>query len=82
MNGQYVNGKPIDVSYAYKKDSKSGEKHGSIAERVLAANKPTFNPTHNPQRMQESFTNQDMASASIYMTAKDIAQSSATGGWQ
>jgi splicing factor 3B subunit 4 len=40
MNGQYVSGKPIEVSYAYKKDTK-GERHGSVAERVLAANRPT-----------------------------------------
>ena len=39
MNGQYLEGKPIDVSYAYKKDS-NGEKHGSMAERVLAQNRP------------------------------------------
>ncbi|CDW74987.1 splicing factor 3b subunit 4-like [Stylonychia lemnae] len=41
MNGQYLCGKPIDVSYAYKKDS-TGEKHGTLAERVLAYNKPTI----------------------------------------
>ena len=35
MNGQYLEGKPIDVSYSYKKDS-HGEKHGSVSERVLA----------------------------------------------
>ena len=40
MNGQYISGKPIDVSYAYKKDTK-GERHGSVAERILAANRPT-----------------------------------------
>lgn len=45
MNGQFVSGKPVDVSYAYKKDTK-GERHGSIAERILAANRPNtmFNP--------------------------------------
>ena len=42
MNGQYLCGKPIDVSYAYKKDvGVAGEKHGSLAERVLAYNRPT-----------------------------------------
>ena len=51
MNGQYMCNRPIDVSYAYKKDTKSGERHGSISERVLAANKPTFNPAHNPTRI-------------------------------
>jgi splicing factor 3B subunit 4 len=40
MNGQYISGKPIEVSYAYKKDTK-GERHGSVAERILAANRPT-----------------------------------------
>mmetsp|Transcript_15849 Transcript_15849/g.24386 ORF Transcript_15849/g.24386 Transcript_15849/m.24386 type:complete len:132 (+) Transcript_15849:239-634(+) len=35
MNGQFLEGNPIDVSYAFKKDSK-GERHGSLAERVLA----------------------------------------------
>jgi len=39
MDGQYLCGKPIDVSYAYKKDA-GGEKHGGLAERVLAFNKP------------------------------------------
>ncbi|ORY04803.1 hypothetical protein K493DRAFT_275531 [Basidiobolus meristosporus CBS 931.73] len=36
MNGQYLANKPISVSYAFKKDGK-GEKHGSAAERLLAA---------------------------------------------
>jgi splicing factor 3B subunit 4 len=40
LNGQYISGKPIEVSYAYKKDTK-GERHGSVAERILAANRPT-----------------------------------------
>jgi hypothetical protein len=31
------------VSYAYKKDNATGEKHGSMAERVLAYNKPNSN---------------------------------------
>lgn len=39
MNGQYISGKPIEVTYAYKKDTK-GERHGSVAERILAANRP------------------------------------------
>ncbi|EKU20233.1 splicing factor 3B subunit 4, partial [Nannochloropsis gaditana CCMP526] len=36
MNGAYLGGRPICVQYAYKKDSK-GERHGSQAERLLAA---------------------------------------------
>ncbi|XP_045394515.1 splicing factor 3B subunit 4-like [Lemur catta] len=39
MNGQYLCNRPITVSYAFKKDSK-GERHGSIAERLLAAQNP------------------------------------------
>lgn len=48
MNGQYISGKPIDVQYAYKKDTK-GERHGSVAERILAANRPTnlYSPIFN-----------------------------------
>lgn len=36
MNNQYLCNKPISVSYAFKKDG-NGERHGSPAERLLAA---------------------------------------------
>ncbi|KAH3761173.1 splicing factor 3B subunit 4 [Pelomyxa schiedti] len=36
MNNQFLCNRPITVTYAYKKDSK-GERHGSQAERLLAA---------------------------------------------
>jgi splicing factor 3B subunit 4 len=36
LNGQYLAGRPISVAYAIKKDSK-GERHGTEAERLLAA---------------------------------------------
>ncbi|WVQ73960.1 hypothetical protein IAR50_003541 [Cryptococcus sp. DSM 104548] len=36
MNGQFLGGKQITVQYAFKKDGK-GERHGSEAERMLAA---------------------------------------------
>ena len=36
MNGQFLCGNVITVKYAMKKDGK-GEKHGSAAERALAA---------------------------------------------
>jgi splicing factor 3B subunit 4 len=39
MNGQFLCNQPISVTYAIKKDSK-GERHGSAAERLLAANNP------------------------------------------
>ncbi|KAG0329914.1 hypothetical protein BGZ99_010025 [Dissophora globulifera] len=45
MNGQILANKPITVGYAYKKDGK-GERHGSAAERLIAAqgrkNQPTM----------------------------------------
>ena len=41
MNSQFFGNKVINVQYAFKKDSK-GERHGSHAERLLAANRPTF----------------------------------------
>jgi len=40
MNGQFLSNRAIHVSYAYKEDTK-GERHGSAAERLLAANRPT-----------------------------------------
>ncbi|XP_025081744.1 splicing factor 3B subunit 4-like [Pomacea canaliculata] len=39
MNGQYLCNRPITISYAFKKDTK-GERHGSAAERLLAAQNP------------------------------------------
>ncbi|KAL0480798.1 splicing factor 3B subunit 4 [Acrasis kona] len=40
MNNMYLAGRQITVDYAFKKDSK--EKHGSKAERLLAANNPVL----------------------------------------
>lgn len=39
MNGQYLANRPIVVQYAFKKESQ-GERHGSQAERLLAASQP------------------------------------------
>ncbi|CAD7925986.1 unnamed protein product [Amoebophrya sp. A120] len=39
MNGQFLANSPINVSYAYKKDTR-GERHGDAAERLIAAYKP------------------------------------------
>lgn len=36
MNGQYLGGRPISLSYSFKKDGQKGERHGSAAERRLA----------------------------------------------
>lgn len=43
MNGQYLCNRPIVVQYAYKKDT-PGERHGSQAERLLAASQPKTRP--------------------------------------
>lgn len=37
LNGQFLLNKNITVDYAIKKDSKNGERHGTAAERLLAA---------------------------------------------
>lgn len=36
MNGRFLCNRPISISYAFKKDGK-GERHGTAAERLLAA---------------------------------------------
>lgn len=36
MDSQFISNKQIHPSYAYKKDTTNGEKHGSDAERLLA----------------------------------------------
>ena len=36
MNNQFLMNKPVNVGYAFKKDGK-GERHGTPAERLLAA---------------------------------------------
>lgn len=39
MNGQYFCNRSIAVSYAYKNDGTKSERHGTAAERLLAANR-------------------------------------------
>ncbi|KAJ3343795.1 Splicing factor 3B subunit 4 [Entophlyctis luteolus] len=50
MNGQYLMNKPITVSYAFKKDGQ-GERHGSAAERLLAAQARKNAPSQMPNRL-------------------------------
>ena len=51
MNGQFICNRPINVTYALKKDS-SGERHGTPAERLLAAKFPaTAAGTRRPHTM-------------------------------
>ncbi|PFH35320.1 RNA recognition motif-containing protein [Besnoitia besnoiti] len=47
MNGQFICNRPIHVSYAYKKDTR-GERHGSAAERLLAASRPQITNPNAP----------------------------------
>jgi len=49
MNGQFLSGRPISVSYALKKDSKI-ERHGTAAERLLAGNNPNLRPPVRPHQ--------------------------------
>ncbi|XP_057306959.1 splicing factor 3B subunit 4-like [Hydractinia symbiolongicarpus] len=49
MNGQYLSNRPISVSYSFKKDAK-GERHGSAAERLLAASNP-LTQTDRPHQL-------------------------------
>lgn len=37
MNGQFLLNRPLTLNYAFKKDGKGGERHGTPAERLLAA---------------------------------------------
>jgi splicing factor 3B subunit 4 len=39
MNGQFFFNRAIVVTYAFRKDSKSGERHGTPAERLIASQK-------------------------------------------
>ncbi|TPX30692.1 hypothetical protein SmJEL517_g05800 [Synchytrium microbalum] len=50
MNGQYLANKPVNVTYAFKKDGK-GERHGTAAERLLAAQAKKNQPTQLPNRL-------------------------------
>jgi splicing factor 3B subunit 4 len=36
MNGQHLGGQPVKVAYENHKSGKKGQKHGSVAERILA----------------------------------------------
>ena len=39
MHGQYLCGNSITVTFAYKSESRKGEKHGDQSERIVAPNK-------------------------------------------
>jgi len=51
MDGQYLGGRPISVTYALKKDTR-GERHGTPAERLLAAQRRArATPSARPHTM-------------------------------
>ena len=50
MNGQFLCNRPISVTFAYKKDTR-GERHGTPAERMLAANMEKKSTAHRPHTM-------------------------------
>lgn len=58
MNGQFLCNRPISVSYAFKRDVK-GERHGSAAERLLAAQ----NPLSHADRPHQLFADAPIMSA-------------------
>ncbi len=51
MNGQYLQNRPLAVTYAFKKDSGRGERHGTAAERLLAAQNPLVGGGAQPHRL-------------------------------
>ncbi|KAH8345053.1 hypothetical protein KR059_001978, partial [Drosophila kikkawai] len=59
MNGQYLCNRPVSVSYAFKKDHK-GERHGSAAERLLAAQNPSAHADRPHQLFADAPVNQNM----------------------
>ncbi|KAJ1801638.1 Spliceosome-associated protein 49 [Coemansia sp. RSA 2399] len=52
LNGQYLANKPVTVNYSFKKDAR-GERHGSAAERLLAAQAQKNMPVEQIQPQQQ-----------------------------
>ena len=57
MHGQFLMNKDVSVDYAYKKDGK-GERHGDMAERMLAQQAKKHNITVESQPMPSAFLQQ------------------------
>ncbi|XP_064460556.1 splicing factor 3B subunit 4-like [Ornithodoros turicata] len=66
MNGQYLCNRAITISYAFKKDSK-GERHGSAAERLLAAQNPLAH-SDRPHQLFADAPPTQVGAASVGMT--------------
>ncbi|SOV03517.1 related to spliceosome-associated protein SAP-49 [Ustilago sp. UG-2017a] len=54
LNGQFLLNKNITVDYAIKKDSKNGERHGTAAERLVAAQARKNNALPTQQYPQQA----------------------------
>jgi RNA recognition motif-containing protein len=63
MHGQHIMNRPITVTYAFKKDSKH-ERHGSLAERILAANNPNRRSTYS---ILSCFIYSEVHSSSLFL---------------
>ncbi|ROT69652.1 putative splicing factor 3B subunit 4, partial [Penaeus vannamei] len=67
MNGQYLCNRSISISYAFKKDSK-GERHGTAAERLLAAQNP-LSQADKPHQGDLNCTTWNVSATSGYACA-------------
>ncbi|KAJ2558879.1 Spliceosome-associated protein 49 [Coemansia sp. RSA 1933] len=69
LNGQYLANKPVAVNYSFKKDAR-GERHGSAAERLLAAqaqkNMPAEQQQQQQQQQQQYYYHQSQAGMGHY----------------
>lgn len=77
MHNQYLANKQIQVQYAFKKDSKT-ERHGSQAERLLAANNPMKERPH-AMFATGAAAQQSMVSVNPFAPPSMMVQSSAYG---
>lgn len=68
MNGQYLCNRPITISYAFKKDGK-GERHGTEAERFLAAQNPLPQADRPHQLFADAPPTQSMPAMSHHHSA-------------
>lgn len=58
MNGQYFSNRPITVTYAFKKDSKT-ERHGTMVERLLAQKNKMLQVGGDNKSMNSNMANND-----------------------
>lgn len=60
MNGQYLCNRAINVTYAYKQDGSKSERHGTAAERLLAAQRKMRGLPSLPSRLLNLDTNKKL----------------------